>query len=126
MSVDNMTLLSGLLNTIFGGGLILAFIAWRKQKQQEPIDNETAAVVNAKTAGELALAVAREAASSNALLRSDLVLVKQKQLETEIKLATLEALFSGVITWIRDLHIRWDDHRKNPEPPGGLPPGVIL
>ncbi len=53
-------ILTGIISVLLSGGLILALVAWRKQRKQEPIDAETTAVVNARTAGELALAVAKQ------------------------------------------------------------------
>ena len=125
MDPELLRLLSVIITTLLGGGLLLAYVAFRNQKKQEPIDEETAAVINARTAGELALAVAKQQEASIAVLREDLRIVRADLDSMRGDLTALRLTFSTVVTWLRDLFDRWDEHRLKDNPPGGLPPGVI-
>ena len=143
---DLTTFIVTILSVLLGGGFLGGLVAWRKQSKAEPIEAETAAVINAKTAGDLALALAREQNASIVQLRVDqtnqrdnLVLTRQEHAITRAELAAtrdelaltrreLDALrttLSGVVPWIKDLFERWHEHRLLDEPPGGLPPGVV-
>ena len=126
MSPDQMQILGNVLSSFLTGAFILALVAWRKQKKQEPIDAETAAVVNARSAGEMALAVAREQQNIAKEFRTELEALRVQQQQTITKVITLESRLTGIIGWVRDLHIRWDHYRTQPHPPGGLPPEVLL
>ena len=118
MTPDQMTLLTAILTTVLGGGGLGAYVLYRAQKKKEPIDAETAAVINARTAGEMALAVAKQQGET----------IKQ-QGETiaamQVEMATLKSTLGGVITWIRNLFANWDTVRQESQPPSGLPPGVL-
>lgn len=122
---DYIKLLAGAIAILLGGGLLTALVAWRKQRTQEPIDAETAAVVNARTAGELALALAKQQDGSINVLREDLRVVRTDLDATRAELAAVRTTLGGITNWIRDLFARWDEHRQHPHPPGGLPPGVL-
>ena len=125
MTPDQMTLLTAILTTVLGGGGLGAYVLYRAQKKKEPIDAETAAVVNARTAGELALALAKQQDGSINVLREDLRVVRTDLDATRAELAAVRATLGGITNWIRDLFARWDEHRQHPHPPGGLPPGVL-
>ena len=114
-------ILTGIISVLLSGGFILALVAWRKQRKQEPIDAETAAVVNARTAGELALAVAKQQEGSINVLREDLKVVREDLDAAREELTRLRS----IIPWIRDLFDRWHIHREHEKPPGGLPPGLV-
>ena len=118
MNPEQATLLTGILTVILGGGGISALVLWRKQRAQEPIDAETAAVANARSSAELALAIARQQTESVNALRGDLSLLRDE-------VNRLRALIDGTTIWIRDLHARWHEVRHHDQPPGGLPPGVL-
>ena len=129
---DYIKLMTGIISVLLSGGFILALVAWRKQRKQEPIDAETAAVVNARTAGELALALAKQQDGSIGVLREDLSIVREdldatraELSETRAELAAVRSTLSDVLPWIKDLFLRWEEHRKHPTPPGGLPPGIV-
>lgn len=133
MTPDDYTqIITAVLSVVLTGGLVTALVAWRKQRKQEPIDAETAAVVNARTAGELALALAKQQDGSIGVLREDLSIVREdldatraELSETRAELAAVRSTLSDVLPWIKDLFHRWDEHRKHPTPPGGLPPGIM-
>lgn len=125
MTPDYVNLTAGLIMILLGGGLLTAIVAWRKQRKQEPIDAETAAVVNARTAGELALAVAKQQESSISVLREDLKIVRSDLEATRSELVAVRTTLSSIVPWIKDLFDRWDEHRAKGEPPGGLPPGLV-
>lgn len=125
-------ILTAVLTTVLSGGLILAFVAWRKQVKQEPIDEETAAVINARTAGEIALALAKQQESAMAAMRLDqesiraeLTATRNELAAARTELASVRTMWSGVVSWIRDLFQNWDIYRMHDKPPGGLPPGVF-
>ena len=110
---------------VLGAGGAGGLIAWRTQIKREPIDEETAAVLNAKTAGELALAVAKqqgdalvEQADSIRMLREDLSTLRAEYERTR-------SILDVVGQWARDLHDGWAKYRLRDEPPGGLPPGFL-
>lgn len=132
MPPEVVSALSGFLAIILGGGLITALVAVRKQRKQEPIDAETAAVVNARTAGEMALALAKQQDGSIGVLREDLKIVRvdldatrAELTATRTELSAVRTTLSGIVPWIKDLFDRWDEHRLGDEPPGGLPPGIV-
>lgn len=111
MTPDQMTLLTAILTTVLGGGGLGAYVLYRAQKKKEPIDAETAAVINARTAGEMALAVAKQQGETIAAM--------------QVEMATLKSTMGVVVTWIRNLFANWDTVRQESQPPGGLPPGVL-
>lgn len=122
---DLVKILTAALSVLLTGGLLTAILGWRKQQKQEPIDAETAAVANARTAGDMALALAKQQEGSINVLREDLKVVRADLDYTRTELTAVRTTLSGIVPWLRDLFDRWDEHRQQEDPPGGLPPGII-
>ena len=111
MTPDQTALLTAILTPVLGGGGLGAYVLYRAQKKKEPIDAETAAVINARTAGEMALAVAKQQGETIAAM--------------QVEMAAVKSTLGGVVSWIRNLFANWDTVRHESQPPGGLPPGVL-
>lgn len=125
IGLPEIQILAGLITVLLSGGLLIAATGYRKQRKQEPIDMETAAVINARTAGDMALAIAKQQESSMLVLREDLKVLRSEHTNTREELRDLRKSFLSIISWLRDLFDNWDEHRLSDDPPK-LPPGVYL
>ena len=132
MSPEEIRLLVGLVSVLLGGGLVTALVAYRKQKKSEPIEEETASVINARSAGEMALALAKQQESTILMLQKNQEAMGIELSETRVELqaartelAAVRTMWSGVVNWIRDLYQNWETYRLLDRPPGGLPPGIL-
>jgi len=125
VGLPELQILAGLMTVLLSGGLLIAATGYRKQRKQEPIDMETAAVINARTAGDMALAIAKQQENSMLVLREDLKALRSEHTSTREELRDLRKSFLSIISWLRDLFDNWDEHRLSANPPK-LPPGVYL
>jgi len=125
IGLPELQILAGFMTILLSGGLLIAITGYRKQRKQEPIDMETAAVINARTAGDMALAIAKQQESSMLVLREDLKALRSEHTGTREELRDLHKSFLSIISWLRDLFDNWDEHRLSDYPPK-LPPGVYL
>lgn len=100
-----------ILTAIIGpAGLISGFLAWRKDKNQGPIDKNTADIANA--------AVISAAAAGLVQTMQDRMNAQEERLnELDKKVSNLSLVISNWRSWYQDLQVRWNYHKTKPTPP---------
>lgn len=111
------------VGTLFGG-LAASAIAWRQDRRKAPIEVESASVLNAKTAGELALQLIDQLQEQLKTQSERIERLERGRDEDRSRIDALEDDRSVLVEWVRSILSRWHlirTEERAPEPPGVRP-----